>query len=131
MYTIVDLFCDSRFLRAILHRRRNMRCEILWEVNLGAKYINDIEDLVTWRHYNLMLKNSDIYIITSNLKVETDIITSIAATSRGIAVMLVIIYRISGFPFAGAKFRNFLPKCLNCFSGTSFSRSRVLTKIKF
>jgi hypothetical protein len=60
-----------------------------------AKYINDtlfIEDLVTWRHYNLILENSDIYRITAILKVETDIIAGIAATSRGLAVMLVIIY---------------------------------------
>ena len=60
-----------------------------------AKYINDtlfIEDLVTWRHYNLILENSDIYRLTAILKVETDIIASIASTSRGLAVMLVIIY---------------------------------------
>jgi hypothetical protein len=63
-----------------------------------AKYINDtqfIEDLVTWRHYNLVLENSDIYRITAILKVETDIIASIAATSRGLAVMLVIIYVVN------------------------------------
>ena len=60
-----------------------------------AKYINDtlfIEDLVTWRHYNLILENNDICRITAILKVETDIIASIAATSRGLAVMLVMIY---------------------------------------
>jgi hypothetical protein len=60
-----------------------------------AKYINDtlfIENLVTWRHYNLILENNDICRITAILKVETDIIASIAETSRGLAVMLVIIY---------------------------------------
>ena len=70
----------------------------MWDMmrsKFRAKYINDtlfIEDLVTWRHYNLILENSDIYRITAILKVETDIIAGIAATSRGLAVMLVIIY---------------------------------------
>ena len=40
------------------------------------------------------------------------------------------IYRISGF-FAGTKFRDFLPNWWMLFSGTLFSRSWVLTKIKF
>jgi hypothetical protein len=37
-------------------------------------------------------KTAILYRITAILKVETDIIASIASTSRGLAVMLVIIY---------------------------------------
>jgi len=50
MYTIDDLFCNSRFVRVILYRSRSLRCEMGCEIHfeenvsmiLCLERINDI-----------------------------------------------------------------------------------------
>jgi hypothetical protein len=53
-YTMMDSFCENRFLRSIFHRRQILRCDekFIWSKNYQLYY--SIEDLSKWPHYNII-----------------------------------------------------------------------------
>jgi hypothetical protein len=66
IYTIIDLLCENRFLRAISHWRQSLWCKMAWEVSFKQSkemVVLIIGDLARWRHYNVTLENSDIALI--------------------------------------------------------------------
>ena len=60
-YTIVDLFYENGFLKAIVHRRRSLRCDLRWEVHfeqnisiivrLLSIWWDDFKDVIIMSHW--------------------------------------------------------------------------------
>ena len=77
IYSIVDLCYENEFLRAISHRRRSLRCEVIRNSS-QAKHINNsmfTEDLLRRHHYSVTLKTVILICSYHDSCLITDIIT--------------------------------------------------------